>query len=107
MQKIGYVRGNSDDSRVKQIQALKDLGITDIVIEVDGYALVETIRDVLDRGDSLYITGLDRLSRDIKEVTNILEALYYKGVDLIVDGERYYLDKFVLYSNAINQLSAK
>ena len=85
----------------------KDNENGDIVIEVDGYALVEIIRDVLDRGDSLYITGLDRLSRDVKEVANILEALHYKGVELIVDGEKYDLDTFFKMSLVIDQIATK
>ena len=107
MRKIGYVRAKEGKQIVRQTVALIHFGAEEIVLEEDGKTLYETVYHKLNQGDKLYITSLDRISRDITIVANILEALYSKGVELIVNGEKYDLDTFFKMSLVLDQIATK
>lgn len=104
MKRIGYVKAKTPEQIEAQAKNLLFFGASDIIIE-DGSALRDLIDNGLRRGDKLHVTGLDRLSRDVTEVVQILEELYRRGVRLYVGGVKYDLEAFVRGSELIDSLS--
>ncbi|RYB07117.1 recombinase family protein [Lichenibacterium ramalinae] len=85
----GYARASSLDQDVTiQVEALKAAGCTTIRAEkvsgtsTTGRAELATLLDFLRAGDTLVVTRIDRLSRSIADLQDIVRALKARGVFL-------------------------
>ncbi len=88
--KIGYVRvSDADQSEALQVDALKaagcdviygDLGVSGAIKD---RASLESLRRELSKGDVLVVWKLDRLSRSMLHLLQILDDLRQNGVDFI------------------------
>ena len=86
--RIGYVRNQDVELMEEQLNRIVKYGIDEVVLDRTGERLAETLKR-LRAGDSLHIARLDRLSREIRKVTRILEDLYVRGVEVYVAGDRF------------------
>ncbi|MBT9140625.1 MAG: DNA-invertase hin [Dehalococcoidia bacterium] len=88
--KVGYARVSTEDQALeRQTKALLDAGTERIFEEkISGKnisnrpelkAMLEYLRD----GDVLYIESISRLSRDLRDLLNIVDALSKKNIGLI------------------------
>ncbi len=88
--KYGYARVSTLNQDLEaQLQALKSEGCEDVYSEK--FTGTKTDRpefnrvlDVLEEGDTLVVTKLDRLARNTKEGIEIIERLFAKGVKVHV-----------------------
>jgi len=78
--KYGYVRANSEDFKISQINFLQDK-VDKIIIEVDGEEL-NKLFDILRPHDALYVYDLDRLTRRVARAKEIINTLIDKNIDL-------------------------
>ncbi len=81
---IAYIRGNS-----KQSVQGQQISFNNYKIKMDEYfedfgtkIQIKKMLSKLKENDTLYITSVDRLSRDTKEVRKILDEIQNKGVNL-------------------------
>lgn len=86
--RIGYVRNQDVELMEEQLNRIVKYGIDEVVLDRTGERLAETLNR-LRAGDSLHIATLDRLSREIRKTTRILEDLYVRGVEIYVAGNRF------------------
>lgn len=86
--RIGYVRNQDVELMEEQLNRIVKHGIDEVVLDRTGERLSETLSR-LRAGDSLHIATLDRLSREIRKTTRILEDLYIRGVEIYVAGSRF------------------
>ena len=86
--RIGYVRNQDVELMEEQLNRIVKEGIDEVVLDRTGERLPEVLNR-LRAGDSLHIARLDRLSREIRKVTRILEDLYVRGVEIYVAGDRF------------------
>lgn len=86
--RIAYVRNQDVELMEEQLNRIVKHGIDEVILDRTGERLAETLRR-LRAGDSLHIARLDRLSREIRKVTRILEDLYVRGVEIYVAGDRF------------------
>lgn len=86
--RIGYVRNQDVELMEEQLNRIVKHGIDEVVLDRTGERLPETLNR-LRAGDSLHIARLDRLSREIRKTTRILEDLYVRGVEIYVAGDRF------------------
>lgn len=91
MKKFGYARVSSLGQNLSaQINQLKDAGCTTIYQEkVSGRKTTERkqfnkLLEVVDDGDTIVVTKLDRFARSTKDALYTIEMLDKKGVSLIV-----------------------
>ena len=84
----GYARCSTNHQQVdSQIQQLMDAGATKVFSEkvssrtpAEQRPQLQAVLTVLEEGDSLYLTRLDRCGRTQNEVVNILHDLHTKGI---------------------------
>lgn len=90
---FGYVRVSSkEQNEARQVEALKAIGIDERYIFIDKESGKDFNRDqyramvsMLRKGDTVYITSLDRLGRNYEEVPKQWEMIYKeKGADIVV-----------------------
>ncbi|MBY7009037.1 hypothetical protein FDB15_18405 [Clostridium botulinum] len=83
---IAYIRGNSKQSIEGQQIMFNDYKIKmDEYFEDHGTKIqIKKMLSNLKENDTLYITSVDRLSRDIKEAIEILKEIQNKKVNLKV-----------------------
>ncbi len=93
--KIGYVRvSDADQSEALQVDALKEAGCDTIYgdLGVSGAikdrCSLETLLGELGSGDTLVVWKLDRLSRSVLHLLQLLEDLRENGVDFIALTQR-------------------
>lgn len=86
--RIAYVRNQDVELMEEQLNRIVKHGIDEVILDRTGERLPETLRR-LRAGDSLHIARLDRLSREIRKTTRILEDLYVRGVKVYVAGDRF------------------
>ena len=86
--RIAYVRNQDVELMEEQLNRIVKHGIDEVVLDRTGERLAETLNR-LRAGDSLHIATLDRLSREIRKTTRILEDLYIRGVEIYVAGNRF------------------
>jgi DNA invertase Pin-like site-specific DNA recombinase len=86
--RIAYVRNQDVELMEEQLNRIVKHGIDEVVLDRTGERLPETLNR-LRAGDSLHIARLDRLSREIRKATRILEDLYVRGVEIYVAGDRF------------------
>lgn len=86
--RIAYVRNQDVELMEEQLNRIVKYGIDEVVLDRTGERLAETLNR-LRAGDSLHIARLDRLSREIRKTTRILEDLYVRGVEVYVAGDRF------------------
>jgi len=77
--KYGYIRSATQDinSINKQKEALNSIGIDKIIVETSGHDLDDIIKQ-LKEGDSIHVTTIDRISRNIwkcKEKLSLIENM--------------------------------
>lgn len=101
--RIGYVRAKEIYQINEQVNKLISQGVETVFIEDDD-TLDRLFNEILVPADALYVTSLDRFSRDIKKTAQILETLYRYGLELYVDDAKYDLEAFVKGSELIDQL---
>ncbi|MGN8841212.1 recombinase family protein [Niallia sp. HCP3S3_B10] len=86
----GYARvSTAEQSLEVQIQALKEAGVSEIFKDKatgrntkrDGF---QSLLSILDVGDTLVITKLDRIARNVKEGIQLIDELAEKGIKLHV-----------------------
>ncbi|KAB2334133.1 recombinase family protein [Bacillus mesophilum] len=86
----GYARvSTAEQSLEVQIQALKEAGVSEIFKDKatgrntkrDG---LQSLLSTLDVGDTLVITKLDRIARNVKEGIQLIDELVEKGIKLHV-----------------------
>ncbi|MDG4655339.1 recombinase family protein [Ectobacillus antri] len=86
----GYARvSTAEQSLEVQIQALKEAGVSEIFKDKatgrntkrDG---LQSLLSILDVGDTLVITKLDRIARNVKEGIQLIDELAEKGIKLHV-----------------------
>lgn len=90
MEKIGYARVSTTGQDLhSQIETLEELGCTKIYKEkVTGTSTAprNALNDMLNyvrKGDTVYVTKIDRLARSIIDLNNIVEQLNDKGVGIV------------------------
>lgn len=86
--RIAYVRNQDVELMEEQLNRIVKHGIDEVVLDRTGERLPETLNR-LRAGDSIHIARLDRLSREIRKTTRILEDLYVRGVEIYVAGDRF------------------
>ena len=86
--RIAYVRNQDVELMEEQLNRIVKEGIDEVVLDRTGERLPETLNR-LRAGDSLHIATLDRLSREIRKATRILEDLHVRGVEVYVAGDRF------------------
>jgi DNA invertase Pin-like site-specific DNA recombinase len=91
MARIGYARVSTSDQEVDgQVQRLEAEGGLIVRSEKvsgasrEGRAELETIVQFLRPGDELYVTRLDRLGRDTRDVLNIVHECEQRGASVTV-----------------------
>lgn len=91
MKKLGYARVSSTGQNLSaQINQLKEAGCTTIYQEkVSGRKTANReqfnkLLDVIENGDTIIVTKLDRFARSTKDALHTIELLNNKGVSLIV-----------------------
>lgn len=91
MKKYGYARVSSVGQNITtQINQLKNAGCTSIYKEkVSGRSTNNRVEfnkllEVVDQGDTIVVTKLDRFARSTKDALRIIDSLNNKGVSLIV-----------------------
>lgn len=90
--KFGYARVSTPKQSLEsQLKLLQDDGCEKIFCDVISGAMkdkpeFEKLFNQLRPGDSLTVTGIDRLGRSTKDLSNLLEYLHTQKVDLIVLG---------------------
>ena len=88
--KVGYIRVSSGDQNPdRQRKDMRGLGIEDKYIYEDRVSGANTERPkfqemmtFLREGDDLYVSSLDRLARNLKDLLQIVETLCGKGVSV-------------------------
>ena len=88
--KVGYIRVSSGDQNPdRQREEMHGLGIEDKYIYEDRVSGANTERPkfqemmtFLREGDDLYVSSLDRLARNLKDLLQIVETLCGKGVSV-------------------------
>lgn len=93
--KYGYVRvrhQNDDKAIGIQSRYLQGLGAEKTYVETDGSQL-QILLDTLGQNDTLYVMGVDRLSRTTDTLQEIFKFLSGKGVSLFAGPERIELDR--------------
>lgn len=85
----GYVRSatGSGVSLEEQVTILKGYGITNIVEEKTGKDLLELI-DSLQKGDTLRVASVDRLTRNVNELVFILLRAEVRGVTVYAGDQK-------------------
>lgn len=86
--RIAYVRNQDFELMEEQLNRIVKHGVDEVVLDRTGERLAETLNR-LRAGDRFHIASLDRLSREIRKTTRILEDLYVRGVEVYVDGNRF------------------
>ena len=86
--RIAYVRNQEVEFMEEQLNRIVKHGIDEVVLDRTGERLPEVLRR-LRAGDQLHIARLDRLSRELRKTTRILEDLYVRGVEVYVAGDRF------------------
>lgn len=86
--RIAYVKNQDVELMEEQLNRIVKHGIDEVVLDRTGERLPEALNR-LRAGDSLHIARLDRLSREVRKVTRILEDLYVRGVEVYVAGDRF------------------
>lgn len=86
--RIAYVRNQGVELMEEQLNRIVKHGIDEVILDTTGERLSEVLRR-LRAGDRLHIARLDRLSRDLRKTTRILEDLYVRGVEVYVAGDRF------------------
>jgi len=83
--RYGYVRSATQDKKQidKQIELLKRFNIDEFVIEESGHDL-ENLLEKLQAGDRLYVTTIDRLSRNVHTCLDIATDLLAKNITVYV-----------------------
>lgn len=83
--KYGYVRSATQDKEHinLQIERLKRFDIDEFVIEESGHDL-ENLLEKLQAGDRLYVTTIDRLSRNANTCLDIATDLLAKNITVYV-----------------------
>jgi DNA invertase Pin-like site-specific DNA recombinase len=86
---IGYARVSSTDQDASiQEAALKAAGAGVVLAEKisgtsrDGRTMLETALKLLQSGDTLLVTRLDRLGRSVRDLSNIVRELQARGASL-------------------------
>lgn len=86
---IGYARASSDDQDCTvQEEKLKAAGCTIVRSEKksgasrQGREQLDTILAFLHEGDTLMVTGIDRLARSVRDLEDIVETIRKKGANL-------------------------
>lgn len=82
---IGYIRGKNQESIENQKNKLSNSNIDKWIIEEIGNkekSLLEELISELKEEDNILITDMARISRDIKEVFKIVDAIKSKGAIL-------------------------
>lgn len=91
---FGYARVSTETQKLdSQIKPLEDYGCDEIVTEsasgkgVKGRPALQALLSKLRRGDTLVLSAIDRLSRDVADTTAIVKEVREKGARLItLDG---------------------
>lgn len=90
--KFGYARiSTPKQSLENQISILENEGCDKIFSDViSGYNSVkkefERMMDQIRKGDSIIVTGIDRLGRSTKDLSILLDDLHKKEIDLVIVG---------------------
>jgi DNA invertase Pin-like site-specific DNA recombinase len=86
---IGYIRVSSvDQNEIRQIEALKNLGVEKFFAEkvsgknMDRPKLIELL-DFVREGDKIYIESISRLARNTLDFLNIVKTLSEKQVEVV------------------------
>ena len=87
--KVMYIRVSTVEQCIdRQIELSKELGIEKVFIDklsgsnADRKSLKECI-SFLREGDTLYVSDISRLARNVKDLLNIVEELKNKGVNFV------------------------
>jgi DNA invertase Pin-like site-specific DNA recombinase len=102
--KYGYIRDarNNEDHLQNQRESLHRFNLDKIIREPRGIALGEgfqTLLDLLQPGDELYIDHVSRISRDQSKFLEILDVLIEKDITLYERGNlvaKEYMKKWLL-----------
>ncbi len=86
--RIGYAKNKDIESIEKQLNNIVKDGIYEVILDRTGERLPEVLSR-LQSGDSLHISSLDRLSRQILQASRIIEDLHSRGVEVYVSGNRF------------------
>lgn len=78
--RYGYVRANSEEHKVAQINFLQNK-VDKIIIEETGEELNKLL-DTIQPKDSLYVYDMDRFTRKIGRAKEIINILIDKNIDL-------------------------
>ncbi|MGL5715782.1 MAG: recombinase family protein [Paraclostridium sp.] len=87
--KFGYARVSTTDQNAEaQVLELQRIGCEDIRIEtmsglIKERPILNELLQQLRRGDSLYVTRVDRLGRQTRQLLQTVEDLMKKGVQLV------------------------
>ena len=92
--RIGYVKNKDIESIEKQLNNIVKDGIDEVILDRTGERLPEVLSR-LQSGDSLHISSLDRLSRQIREASRIIETLQSRGVEVYVSGNRFEFPRLI------------
>lgn len=90
--KFGYARiSTPKQSLENQIQLLQEAGCEKIFSDImsgskDCRPEFDKLMEQLRAGDSITVTGIDRLGRSTRALSTLLEILHKQGVDLIILG---------------------
>ncbi len=89
--KYGYIRDalSNEESIIKQKDTLSELGVENFIIETSGGMELTQLLEDLRLGDTLYVTALERLTRNMNRAIEIQEILEKKGVVLYVGGSPF------------------
>lgn len=82
---IAYIRGNSKqsiDAQQIMFNKYKKVKIDEYFEDFGTKIQIKNMLSKIKGNDTLYITSLDRLNRNIKEVIKILDEIQNKGVNL-------------------------
>ncbi|ASN68315.1 hypothetical protein 10S11_53 [uncultured Caudovirales phage] len=87
----GYARSSNEDGIKRQIEWLKDKGVKEVYIDKNAKVELNKLLNILKEGDTLITRGIDRITRDIKGLEEIIEFAKNKRVkfvlgDKIIDG---------------------
>lgn len=83
--RYGYVRSATQDKKQinKQIELLKRFNIDEFVIEETGHDLEDLLKR-LQSGDRLYVTTIDRLSRNVNTCLDIATDLLANNITVYI-----------------------
>ena len=106
--RYGYIRSKqqSEDCLERQINALKQYELDEIVVEKSGEEL-DNLLDKLQDGDELYVESAERLTRNIYKLKEINSLVREKGSTLFISGKIFKVSPIVEECEDILNVIAK